>query len=421
MKGKLTFLSGVAAFTLFFAPLSGTFAADGSQEEQTEEVELELITEESSDQTADSVTEGTEEVSEDAGDEEASEVSEGSEAADEEATEENEGSEEAAEEADADDQTEEASDDQVTEDVYEDVTEDVYEDVIEDVYEDVTEDVYEDVTEDVYEDVTEDVYGDVTEDVYDDVTEDVYEDVTEDVYELDYTHESGSKTTNVSLTKEELEYIRAFNDNLVIKKGNVDVTIPMAVLPNNKGVTVTVKEIAFKNALSVFDFTIKTEDGKYISDFGKNPVTIKFVLDPSKVKNWDNLRVYYIANGKRTNEFFTPFKYNKATGEVWVKVTHFSAYGVFEVESSASDDTNTGGANNDSTDKGTTAPAKKDAENKSKTKTASTAKTDSAKSGHALPNTATDNFNLLALGVLVSIMGGALLMIAKLRKAGQSI
>ncbi|PAE25801.1 hypothetical protein CHI10_05835 [Bacillus sp. 7894-2] len=38
-----------------------------------------------------------------------------------------------------------------------------------------------------------------------------------------------------------------------------------------------------------------------------------------------------------------------------------------------------------------------------------------------MPNTATDNFNLLALGVLVSIMGGALLMIAKLRKAGQSI
>ncbi|MBY0097280.1 LPXTG cell wall anchor domain-containing protein [Mesobacillus maritimus] len=296
----------------------------------------------------------------------------------------------------------------VREDVY-DVREDVY-GVTEDVY-GVTEDVYG-VTEDVYG-VTEDVYG-VTEDVYG-VTEDVYG-VTEDVYGVtDVVYFSETYTS------EQLNDLRESGKPLVVT-GNVEVTIPISLLKGAEEVTVNVNKITVDGSLATYDFSILTADGKYISKFDE-PVTLKFVIDPSKVTNWNDLKVYYIVDGERTNEYYQPIKFDSTTGEVWVEVSHFSAYGVFEV-AIANNNTQAPASTNNQTDKAGSGDngasnetnSGKNGSNVEATGTTTTTTSETSE-GNELPNTATNNFNLLALGLLVTVMGGALLFISRTKRA----
>lgn len=86
-------------------------------------------------------------------------------------------------------------------------------------------------------------------------------------------------------------------------------------------------------------------------------------------------------------KFLTPTSVDKVNGYVTVDVTHFSTYGVFEV---ASADTETP----DNTEEGTKddAPSKND-------------------SGKKLPATATEDYNLLASGILLIVVSGVIFFV----------
>ncbi|SHP77309.1 Trifunctional nucleotide phosphoesterase protein YfkN precursor [Mycobacteroides abscessus subsp. abscessus] len=314
-------------------------------------------------------------------------------------------------------------------DAYGDVVEDAYGDVIGDAYGDVVEDAYGDVIGDAYGDVVEDAYGDVIGDVYGDVIEDAYvdapylpEEISEDVV-YDYSNLQGGNlelTINTAGLSEDSK-----NHSIIVNKGDVKVAFPLSLFTGDQSYTITIKAISVAGALgTVYDFTIQSEDGKVISVFKENPVTLTFTVDPTKVTNWDNVKVVYINNeGVKTSEQITPLSVDEKSGVVVAQVTHFSAYGVFEVASASTGTdagTNTGSTGTDTTS-GTTSGTNTGSTTTNTTTTTSkstvtTASTTS--SGNALPNTATNAYNMLLAGLLVVALGG-ILLIVKLRKEMQ--
>ncbi|KAB7664810.1 LPXTG cell wall anchor domain-containing protein [Bacillus sp. B1-b2] len=421
MKKKFSFISGLVAFTLLFAPITNhTYAAESSSVEELEEISYEdagvredvyNVTEDVYGVTDDvyGVTEDVYNVTEDVYG----------------VTEDVYG----------------VTDDVygVTEDVY-GVTDDVY-GVTDDVY-GVTDDVYG-VTDDVYG-VTEDVYG-VTDDVYG-VTDDVYG-VTEDVYlsdiavneagmiDLDYSTYS---QVGLNIDVEEVKDIVKSNAEakLNINKGDVTVELPLALLNIDQNVTIKISPRQYEGSLGqIYDFSIQKEDGTYISKFEQNPITLKFVVDSTKVTNWDSVAVYYIDENGVIAEKLSPSKINATTGEVWVEVTHFSSYGVFEEAKDNSGDNNgvtpgnttpgnngtTGNTSNNATN-GTTGNTNSNATSGSTNTTvtnatpvASNTNATTTTSGNQLPNTATNNMNAILFGLTIVALGGVLLFVRNRR------
>jgi LPXTG-motif cell wall-anchored protein len=344
----------------------------------------------------------------------------------------------------------------IPEDVYVDVPEDVYEDVPEEVYADVPEEVYADVPEEVYEevpvDVNEDVYQDVYQDVYDDVYQDVYEDVYQDVYEdhqflyLDIANENGDIELNYSnpnsnlivleVAQGDYDDLLAKNPNakVIINKDNLHVAIPLKKLPVGLSVLRIIEDSKnYEGAVSsVYDFTIQISESTFQTDFSDNPVVLTFKV--SNVKDWNNLKVKFIdSKGQISNEEVKILSINKETGEVVAEVTHFSSYGVFEITPTSTDNTNnnggtTGNTNNNSGTTGNTSNNGGTTGNTSNnggttgttnvntntntntngtgTQTNTTNGTTST-TGNALPDTATNSFNLLLAGLMLLTAGGA--------------
>ncbi|WP_449537888.1 LPXTG cell wall anchor domain-containing protein [Ferdinandcohnia sp. Marseille-Q9671] len=321
---------------------------------------------------------------------------------------------------------------EVTEDVYEeDVTDNVYEEVTEDVYgEDVTDNVYEEVTEDVYgEDVTDDVYEDVTEDVYEDVTDHVYGDgVTKDVYvaeavlhtnekgELEVLDYSAHSAVNVTVSKESIEQLLKTSPNTksitINIGGKVEAELPISLLLQGIQLNAEPTPTNIKGAISeVYDFTlVNLETKQTISEFEKSPITLSFHITGKNI-NWDNVKVYYVKDGKLVEEAHN-VKINKETGVISAEVTHFSEYGVFEVASAPA------GADKTTGDK----PATETKDNTSTTNDSHKGSVEKAGStntteGHKLPVTATNSYNLLAFGLLIVALGGVLLLVRNRRMA----
>ncbi len=322
----------------------------------------------------------------------------------------------------------------VTDNVYgEDVTDNVYgEDVTDNVYGDgVTEDVYEEVTDDVYgEDVTDNVYGEVTDDVYgDNVTDDVYgEEVTTDVYNAEAVLQTNDKgelvldysahsAVNVTVTKESIEQFLQDSPNtksITLNIGGaVEVQVPVALA--KQGFELNAEPRNVKGAVSVvYDFTlVNLETGKNI-DFKNNPITLTFPIT-GKVNNWNDVSVYFVKEGKLVEEAYN-VTINKATKEVTAQVVHFSEYGVFEVASApadtdeSSDDKSTAGT------KDNTSTTTNDS-NKGSVDNTSDSNTNKTTEGHKLPVTATNSYNLLAFGLLIVAIGGVLLFVRNRRMA----
>lgn len=167
--------------------------------------------------------------------------------------------------------------------------------------------------------------------------------------------------------------------------------------------------IQIRGSLLAFEFWLYDwESSEYITDFKDSPITLTFVVDKDKVKNWADLVVYYIdENGEKAEAI--DVTYNEKTGEVFVTVTHFSTYALFEEEGSG-----TAKSVNTQSDQGG------EEENTGTVKvvdesgtTGSSGSTD--KDGQRLPNTATDHFNLLMMGVIVFGLGGSILLVRYLR------
>ncbi|GGH78027.1 LPXTG-motif cell wall-anchored protein [Pullulanibacillus pueri] len=198
---------------------------------------------------------------------------------------------------------------------------------------------------------------------------------------------------NVQLTADQIKMLQDKKAAVQINKGDSTVSIPTQLLGNGQDVTVEVdKQKPVKGALSsVYDFTIKTATGT-ISKFTQ-PVTLTFSVDPSKVKDPDNVKVWYYNPSTKEWEYIGGTYKN---GVVTAQTYHFSTYTVFEKAQKASSST-TGTSTNNHSGSGTQA---------------NTVSGDNSQSGtgHELPNTATHSMNFITIGALLVLSASAFLL-----------
>ncbi|MGM0836974.1 MAG: choice-of-anchor I family protein [Bacillota bacterium] len=180
---------------------------------------------------------------------------------------------------------------------------------------------------------------------------------------------------------------------VIIKKGDVEVELPLVILKDiGQNVTIKIVPKSFKGSIGpVYDFIIQKQDGTLVETFGDHKITIKFMVDPSKVKDWKDIFVYFIDENSKKAEKIIPTKFDSAIGYVWVEVGHFSTYGVFEEVSSENDSDDSNEENPANNSGGNTTP-------------------------HELPITATNSFNLVVIGLIFVVLGGIILYVQYKRK-----
>ncbi|MEH7252450.1 choice-of-anchor I family protein [Neobacillus niacini] len=180
------------------------------------------------------------------------------------------------------------------------------------------------------------------------------------------------------------------NAKVKINKGDVEVELPLSLFKDiNQKITINIQPKSFKDATGpVYDFSIQAEDGKKIEKFGQHKVTLKFDVDSTKVRDWKNIVVYYIDENGKKAEKIIPVKYDSKNGDIWAEVSHFSTYGVFE---EAPSDVNSTVPEVTSSEKNSTVPL---------------AASKNSNAGNELPNTATNHFNLLLMGLMLVVIGG---------------
>ncbi|EKN71505.1 hypothetical protein BABA_01350, partial [Neobacillus bataviensis LMG 21833] len=280
-------------------------------------------------------------------------------------------------------------------------------------------------------------------DVYDekDVTSDVYQDWANlyqtnesGDFELDYSNISEDLALGAFISSSEKEKILKENPNakVIVKKGNLVVSFPLNMLPIDQDFALNILKDSkdYANSLSpVYDFIIVKDDNTFVKEFKDHPVQLKFIIDPSKVTNWDDVKVKYIDDkGVMQDEVIKIISINKTTGEVVAEVTHFSKYGVFQIASSTNtgstdnDTSNTGYTDKGSSNNGTSNTGSTNGTASGSTSTSQTSTTTNTNSGstnsvstagNTLPDTATNSFDLLALGLLLISLGGIVLFVRR--------
>ncbi|WP_176474070.1 5'-nucleotidase C-terminal domain-containing protein [Niallia circulans] len=164
-----------------------------------------------------------------------------------------------------------------------------------------------------------------------------------------------------TLTKEQIQALQSAGASIVISNGNVDVQIPASILPLAENVNINVKKMKVKGSLIAYDFTIEA-NGKTYHEFD-DKMKLTFKVDPKQVKNPKTVKVYY-WNEKANKWELIGGEYKN--GKVSVYTDHFSTYGVFEGQPQSSN-----------------IPTQ----------------------ANELPDTATNNFNILVAGFILLIVG----------------
>ncbi|WP_077065152.1 LamG-like jellyroll fold domain-containing protein [Gracilibacillus massiliensis] len=185
----------------------------------------------------------------------------------------------------------------------------------------------------------------------------------------------------VTLTKKVIDQLDE-NASIELDGENVTVNIPVSILKDKEDIEFEFddvsEDVASKNTdalSSLYDFKLLSE-GKEISF--DSPITVTFTIDPDKVENWDNINVVYIDDNGDKKEVIVPNSIVKTTGEVVAELSHFSIYGVFELADEE-------------------IAQIEDAEN-------------------TLPDTATNQYNWLILGLVLMAVGGSIFLIVRNRK-----
>jgi LPXTG-motif cell wall-anchored protein len=205
--------------------------------------------------------------------------------------------------------------------------------------------------------------------------------------EMDYTNIDGGSLAYFVSNEKFKAFLQANPDVKFIKTNlaNLQVIMPTGNLPTDQSFTIIVLKDTLKHegAISdVFDLFIQKADGSLVTNFS-TPVTLKFIIDPQRVKNWDDVKVAYIGDDGKIIEYITPKAINKETGEITVEVSHFSKYAVVETAS-------TGAAN----------------------KNIATG-TNQYSGNNQLPKTATNTYNILLFGMLLLTAGGLSIIFRK--------
>lgn len=170
------------------------------------------------------------------------------------------------------------------------------------------------------------------------------------------------KNIEFVLTKEQVRLLKEKGVSILLTNEDVSLQMSASVFPDSK-VKVQMKRMKdIKEAVSaVYDFNILDENGAKITNLSA-PVTITFEVGNDHLKE---LNVYYFNETKKQWELVPGAVYKE--GKVSVNTTHFSTFTVSDQDL--------------------------------------TAKTVLPEEGYVLPSTATNEYNLLVLGVILLAFG----------------
>lgn len=194
---------------------------------------------------------------------------------------------------------------------------------------------------------------------------------------------SNKSDISVEFTADQIELLKDKKAEIQIANGDVTLSIPTSVLTNgNEKTSIHVLKLKdIQNALSpVYDFTI-TQGGQVISQFSEG-VTLTFNVDESRVSNPDNVKVFYWNPNTSKWELIGG---SYSNGVVTATTSHFSVYTVFETTSEE-----------------VSSPGK--------------SLVPVQQNGQELPNTATNSFNWLLIGLTIILVSCAALFILQRRK-----
>lgn len=188
---------------------------------------------------------------------------------------------------------------------------------------------------------------------------------------------------SVELSKEQIRVLNEKGLRFIIEQGNITLSIPPKTFNITDGtVKVNVNELPHEKAAvsSTFDITI-THDGKEISKFPKG-ITLMFHVDSKDVNNTNNLKVFYFNEKTKLWEIVGGTYHDRI---VTATTNHLSTFTVFNTdEDNLSNGTN--GADE-------------------------TAPTD----GEEIPITATSQYNMLTIGLLIMLIGVSVYFVKRRR------
>jgi arabinan endo-1,5-alpha-L-arabinosidase len=234
---------------------------------------------------------------------------------------------------------------------------------------------------------------------------------------IDLTHEKNIE--EIFLTADQVNKLMNKNARIVINKSKINLTIPASVFNYNEDVTIKIEELPSNNIdltgrkpiSSIFDLTIMQNE--MIHDFGKETVTIKFLIDEDKVQHTSNLRTYYFD--ENVHEWIE-VEGRYEGGFMIVETNHFSEFVVLELvsEEGVSDPDPTSDMNlgidrdlKDTTGDLSTTPlvSSQVSLDQSKDESNDTNAEIIGDEGKALPKTATSIYTILLTGFILLIIG----------------
>ncbi|SFL42209.1 LPXTG-motif cell wall anchor domain-containing protein [Gracilibacillus orientalis] len=257
-----------------------------------------------------------------------------------------------------------------------------------------------------------------------------------------YIYTNSNNAESVVFNASLLEKLQE-NYGLVIHYKDIVMEVPVDLLKTEKHITFQFAEAAEdiiskhnNHVSSIYDLTILFGD-EVFSDFGEHRVTLTFTVNEDKIENGNELAVYLLdENGEKQQEI--DVEYDKEQQIVIADVAHFSLYGVFENTTPNEEQTEDEKEDNEpETDHGDENPNEKIPEEESTTNNTDKDNTSNEKNeksvqekesprssqsqyeeteGQPLPDTATNQFNYILIGLLVITGGCILFFITRVRK-----
>ncbi|RIW36066.1 hypothetical protein D3H55_06300 [Bacillus salacetis] len=203
---------------------------------------------------------------------------------------------------------------------------------------------------------------------------------------------------SIQMSREQIQTLQKQGASVQVDNTDVKVKIPAINLPEGKTAEITVKAMKAEGALAAYDFTISA-DGKTYHQFDEE-MTLEFSVDVSKVKNPENLRVFYYNEDTSEWEMIAG---RFVDGKVIAQTDHFSTYAVFEVsgkELASGDLAKTPEKPSENRDTNTLVEPAPNG-HKEKTKNPNRELSGEA-AGAKLPVTGTEHYKLLLLGTLLT-------------------
>lgn len=208
---------------------------------------------------------------------------------------------------------------------------------------------------------------------------------------VDLNEYADQTIVELELTEEQIKLIKEKNIILSIQKGDITLDIPASAFSGAGDVIIKIERLEqIADALSnIYDITI-TQGGALISEFAE-PLTLTLGVFTAKVTKPEHLHLYYF--NEDSNEWKLVNGSEFADDKVTAPVHHLSTFAAFEKVEEA----NTNGGS---------APVSGDGSGEEKAPIIEkVSSNDDSASGGFLPDTATDMFNYLLIGIVFIISG----------------